>query len=290
MYLLLAFTAGVVINIMVAFNGALTEHSGVYTATLISYAVATIFAGIYLIAKKQRIFPKEKLPIMMYSAGIIGVFSAVCTNSAFGKISLVAITALALLAQTVTSFLIDIFGLFGAEKRKVNVSTVICLLVSFVGIWVMLVNAKVTAASAVLFSLASGVTLVLSRMINADLAKTTGAVNGAFINHLVGLPAGLAALLLLGRGEPSLSMCIAEIPWWAYLGGIVGVIVVILTNYAVPKISAFQATLLIFVGQILAGIIIDMLTGATQSRQLIFGAIIVTAGVLASAAVDREHT
>lgn len=288
MYLFLAFLAGIAINIMVAFNGVLTEDSGVYTATLIAYVVAAIFSGLYLLIRKQAVFPKKKLPIMMYSAGIIGVFSAVFTNFAFGKISLVAITALTLLAQTITSFIIDAFGLLGAEKRPVNKSTIICLLISFAGMLVLLFGAELNAISAVLVSLASGITLVVSRMINADLAKSTGAVSGAFINHLVGIPAGLAALLLLGRGEPAVLSCMGAIPWWAYLGGIVGVIVVIITNSTVPKISAFQATLLIFVGQIVAGIIIDMLTGVAQSKQFLAGVSLISAGVIASAVTEKS--
>ena len=161
-------------------------------------------------------------------------------------------------------------------------------MISFSGIFVLLMGAEMTAASAVLVSLASGVTLVVSRMINADLAKSTGAVSGAFINHLVGVPTGLVVLLLLGKGEPSIASCISLIPWWAYLGGIVGVIVVILTNYAVPKISAFQATLLIFVGQMFAGIIIDTLTGVAQSKQLLLGVSLISAGVVASAVIEKN--
>lgn len=288
MYLFLAFLAGIVINIMVAFNGVLTKNSGVYTATIISYIVAAVFSGLYLLIKKQRVFPKKKLPIMMYSAGIIGVFSAVFTNYAFGKISLVAITALALLAQTVTSFIIDAFGLFGAKKRKVSKSSVVCLAISSAGICVLLIGAEMSAVSSVLISLASGVTLVVSRMMNADLAKSAGAVSGAFINHLVGIPAGLIALLLLGNGEPPIASCVGAIPLWAYLGGIVGVIVVILTNYAVPQITALQATLLIFVGQISAGIVIDALTGTSQSKQFLLGVILVSLGAIAGAVAERR--
>lgn len=48
-----------------------------------------------------------------------------------------------------------------------------------------------------------------------------------------------------------------SIPIAVYLGGLVGVIVISLSNYITPKISAFYLTLLIFIGQLFAGTIID---------------------------------
>lgn len=289
MDLFMAFSAGIIINIMVAFNGVLTTYSGVYTASLLSYIVAVISAGAYLIARRQKLLPKRKLPLVMYSGGVIGIFSSVFTNFAFGKITLVAITALALLAQTLTSLLIDAYGLFGAEKRKINSSSVVCLFVSLVGIGVMLVGAEIGTVSAVLLSFASGITLVVSRIINAELAQNTDAVSGAFINHFVGTPTGIVALLLLGRGEPPIYRCVPTIPWWAFLGGTAGVIVVVITNKVVPKISAFQATLLLFIGQIFAGAVIDRFTGTENSWQLILGGILVSVGVVLNALSNRKR-
>lgn len=288
MFQISALLTGAIISIMVAVNGVLTGICGVYTATVIIHIVAVIFAGFILLIGKTKVFPDKKLPLWMYSAGIIGVFSTVFTNYAFGKISMIAITALALLAQTATSFIIDAFGLFGANKREINLISIISLVIAVIGIGVMLIGAEFTQFVALAVSFASGITLVVSRMINADLAKTTGAVSGSFINHLVGLPAALIAMLILGSTEGSIIQTAVTVPWWAYLGGILGITVVVLNNCIVPKISAMQATLLLFVGQIFAGAVIDYLTGVNSSKQLMIGAVIVAIGVCTSSIADNK--
>lgn len=287
MYLISALFTGVLITIMVTLNGKLSDGSGIYSSTVVIYIVSVVFSGLILLLRRMPVLPKKKLPVWMYSAGLISVFSTVFTNFAFGKISIVAITALALLAQTATSFVIDALGLLGAEKRRAGKASVLCLLVSALGCAVMLSDAGGMQFLAMLLAFASGITLVVSRMLNADLAKSTGAVSGAFINHAVGLPAAVLALLLLGRGEAGLLAGIGVPPWWAYMGGVLGIAVVVLTNWFVPKISALNGSLLLFVGQLASSVVIDAACGFENPPRLIIGGAVITIGVITGTILDR---
>lgn len=289
MYLISALFTGVLITVMVALNGKLSGGSGIYSSTLVIYIVSVVSAGLVLLLRRMPVLPKKKLPLWMYSAGLISVFSTVFTNFAFGKISVVAITALALLAQTLTSFVIDSLGLLGAEKRRAGKASVLCLLVSVMGCAVMLSDAGGLQVLAMLLAFASGITLVTSRMINADLAKSTGAVSGAFINHAVGLPAAVLALLLLGRGEAGLLAGIGALPWWAYMGGVLGIIIVVLTNWFVPKISALNGSLLLFVGQLASSVLIDTACGFENPPRLIIGGAVIALGVATGTILDGKN-
>lgn len=289
MYQISALFTGVLITIMVTLNGKLSDGSGIYSATVVIYIVSVVFSGLILLLRRMPVRPKKKLPVWMYSAGLISVFSTVFTNFAFGKISVVAITALALLAQTATSFVIDTLGLLGAEKRRAGKASVLCLLVSVMGCAVMLSDAGGLQVLAMLLAFASGITLVTSRMINADLAKSTGAVSGAFINHAVGLPAAVLALLLLGRGEAGLLAGIGALPWWAYMGGVLGIIIVVLTNWFVPKISALNGSLLLFVGQLASSVLIDTACGFENPPRLIIGGAVIALGVATGTILDGKN-
>lgn len=288
MYQIITALTGVLISVMVALNGTLSA-AGIYAATVIIYTVSVLFSGAWVLIGRLSVKPTKHLPWWMYSAGAVSVLSAFCSNYAFGKISMIAITALGLLAQTITSFIIDVFGFFGAEKRKVNFVSVICLAIALTGIYIMLVGAEMNQIPALLVSFGAGITLVLTRMISADLARSTGAMSGAFITHIFGLPTAIIFFLILGRTTSNLSV-LQSAPWWAYLGGVFGILIVALNNFTVPKISAFQTSLLIFIGQLFSGAVIDKISGVSSSRQLLLGGIIVSAGVILSSIADRGRT
>ncbi len=53
----------------------------------------------------------------MYLGGAIGVLTTLFHNLAFTKISVTSIIALSLFGQTITSLIVDKFGIFGMQKR-----------------------------------------------------------------------------------------------------------------------------------------------------------------------------
>jgi len=141
---------------------------------------------------------------------------------------------------------------------------------------------------AVFASFAAGLCVVISRTLNAKLSERTSVQTGAFYNYLVGLALSIPVFLLLGRGEIHLSEFSFSHDWYIYLGGIVGVCVVLLSNYTALRISAFYLTLLVFVGQVFSGVLIDaILSGALSSRNL-FGGILVAACLAVNLILDNK--
>lgn len=105
----------------------------------------------------------------------------------------------------------------------------------------------------------AGVLVSLSRQINGRLALSTSAMESSFWNHLVGLVFITVIALLVGglfAGEPQAA------PWWAYLGGTVGVVFIAAGSWLIAKIGAAQTALLIIAGQMVFGVLIDVAMGA----------------------------
>ncbi|MFO8125223.1 DMT family transporter [Yoonia sp.] len=105
----------------------------------------------------------------------------------------------------------------------------------------------------------AGVLVSLSRQINGRLALSTSAMESSFWNHIVGLVFITIAALLIGglfAGAPEAS------PWWAYLGGPVGVVFIAAGSWLIARIGAAQTALLIIAGQMVSGVILDMIMGA----------------------------
>jgi len=64
--------------------------------------------------------------------------------------------------------------------------------------------------------------------------------------------------------------------------------VVILGNITVVKVSAFYLTLLIFIGQIFSGILIDAVISGEFSARILTGGILVAIGLCVNLLLDRK--
>ncbi|EHI99819.1 protein of unknown function DUF606 [Clostridium sp. DL-VIII] len=138
----------------------------------------------------------------------------------------------------------------------------------------------------VLISIAAGAIVVISRILNTKLSETVGLIESSFFNYLTGIFAALI-LFLIFRDTITLSQ-LYNIPAYAYLGGILGVVIVILNSVITPKMSSFYATLIIFIGQLFTGIIIDWITFKTLPFAKIVGGFLVVAGLAYNLHVDSE--
>ncbi len=172
MHQLLALLTGSILSIMILINGNLTVYYGVYFAAVIIHVVGSGFAFILRTLQKERKPLFTHGPKWIYLGGAIGVFTTVFNNFAYGHISLTSIVALGLLGQSVTSLIIDTFGLFGMKKQLLDKRSIPPgLIISVSGILFMLDRSVSYAFLAVLLSLGSGITVVLSRTANARLAE-----------------------------------------------------------------------------------------------------------------------
>ena len=287
MYRFACFVSGVAIAVMVAINGNLTGYYGVYTATVIIHLAGLLFLFLALKARRQRLFPACKIPAWMYLGGVIGILTTLFNNFAFGKISMTGLVALSLFGETVTALTIDVTGLFGMQKRRMKPRVLVGLVFSLAGILLMLRQARGAALYAVLVSIGAGVTVVLSRTVNARLSGYTGEMRSSFINHLTGLGASGLVLALAGRSELAALSALPQAPWWAYSGGVMGALVVMLCNATVPRVPAFEVTLLTFVGQVFTGIGIDVLARRSWSSDTFIGGLLIAAGIAVNLLWER---
>ena len=93
-----------------------------------------------------------------------------------------------------------------------------------------------------LITLAGGAT-ALQAPINARLATGVGsAVNAAFVSFAVGTVA-LAVIALIGQTRPDWEVTRA-LPWYAWIGGLFGVIFVISATWGVPRIGVAMTIIL----------------------------------------------
>ena len=284
MYYFLSLLMGVLISAMIAFNGGLTERYGVYSATVIIHAIGLIIISVLALAKHERPFSK-KYAWFLYFGGAIGVLTTVSNNLAFGRISISAILALGLFGQSVTGLIIDQYGLLGMPKHPFSKQKLIGLSLISCGIASMINNFE---ALAVTVSFAAGVSIVVSRTLNAKLADLTSVCVSTFFNYFIGLIVSFFVFLLLGRNEMIYKEFVFSRDLYIYFGAALGVCVVFITNLTVAKIPAFYLTLLVFVGQVFSGVLIDALISREFSPRNLIGGILVAVGLCVNLLLDNK--
>lgn len=141
----------------------------------------------------------------------------------------------------------------------------------------------------IILAIFCGSITLLSMIINSHLATEIGVFQGTLINYIVGLVT-TTILIFVVRNSINLSFVgFNKIPVWAFLGGLVGVIVVTTSNIVIPKIPTIYTTLLIFIGQLFTGILIDYFIVGFVSKGKIIGGLLILLGLIYNSNVDRKE-
>lgn len=137
MYNLLSAFIGALITFMIFVNSTLSGQIDGYLASVVIHVVGLIGIVMILIVKKLKISFDKTIPLYLYSAGIIGVFTVLSNNLTFNKIGASLTLALGLFGQVVASILIDHFGIIGMKKIAFDKRKFIGLFIIVIGISVM---------------------------------------------------------------------------------------------------------------------------------------------------------
>lgn len=134
----------------------------------------------------------------------------------------------------------------------------------------------------------AGITIVLARIINSNLGKRIGNKQGTFFNFLTGLFFS-GILLLLFKNQMNLPYEPLEFnESFILLGGLIGVICMVITNYINPKMSSLSLTLIVFMGQLFTGLMVDYVTMHQLSMGKFIGGLLVFAGFAYNSMVDKK--
>ena len=137
MYKLYSALIGIFLAIMIYFNGILSGAAGNNTASVIIHLSGLIAVTLLLIINRKRVNFRKDIPLYIYSAGVIGVFTVISTNISFNSIGASLTFSLSLLGQSVASLFVDHYGLLGMKVAKFQRKKLVGLLLISLGIVVM---------------------------------------------------------------------------------------------------------------------------------------------------------
>ena len=136
----------------------------------------------------------------------------------------------------------------------------------------------------VLMVLFAGAMIALQAPTNVMLSRAGGsAVLAALISFAVGT-AALFLVWLLSANRPA-GAPFAQLPWYAWIGGVYGAIYVAVAAFAAPRLGLASLITIGIAGQILGALLLDHIGAFGLAREPISptrigGALLVVAGVL----------
>lgn len=134
-------------------------------------------------------------------------------------------------------------------------------------------------------SILTGVIIVVSRIFNTKLSYEIGLTESSYYNYLTAAITSIIMFLIIGENFTITSL--NGIPLYAYLGGFMGVLIVVLNSVVTPKLPAFNVTLLIFIAQLFTGIAIDWIVSGALPLNKIIGGLLVVVGLSYNLYVDK---
>lgn len=135
-----------------------------------------------------------------------------------------------------------------------------------------------------ILALGAGVSVATQQVLNGNLRASLGSPAWAgLVSYAVGLLTMIVAVFALGERTPSWNV-VAEVPWWAWSGGLFGGAFILLAILLLPTLGAATLFALVIAGQVLAAITLDHfgalgLTPHPISVARLAGAMLLIAGV-----------
>jgi transporter family-2 protein len=132
---------------------------------------------------------------------------------------------------------------------------------------------------------AVGVLLTLQTAINAQLKEYLySPIQAAFFSFLIGTIVLALMVLFQSNPKPGLQELI-QVPWYLWLGGILGVYAISMSIYAAPKLGFLTLTGVIIFGQMVTSMLVDQfgLLGNEKmpvNWQRLLGSVVIFIGVL----------
>jgi len=139
MYKASAIFIGLLIAIMVTFNGVLANLTDQYVSILIIHIVGLSVVILILLLKKEKFKLHKNLPFYLFSGGLIGVFVVFLNNLCFNYLGASLTLSLGIFGQLVLACFVDHYGLFGLDIYKFKKKKIIGFSIILLGLVTMII-------------------------------------------------------------------------------------------------------------------------------------------------------
>lgn len=287
----MALFSGALIAVMVTANSLLAEQMGNWMSLVIIHVCGLLTVTGILLARRKRIDLRAPgTPWYFYISGVVGVLTTLLNNLCFEPLGATLMLAMCVVGQLLCSNLIDHFGWFGMRRYPFARGKLAGYTLMAFGLGLMTFGNTQTIQSIrvllfIFLALATGVLLAFTNTLNAALGKRVGVFSGALVNYLTGFATSLVCITVAGGWMPLPG---GGLNPFLFLGGVLGVLIITVTNVALPRVPVVYITIILFTGQVLMGIGIDAINGTPLTLGKAAGCALIAVGLVYNIRQDRH--
>lgn len=273
--MLIALVMGFCTPLQTAANSRMRQLvSSAPLSTLISFAVSTIvlvivalFASIPLIPSQQSF---HDAPWWSWFIGVIPLITITIAIHLFKEIGQLQAMVIPMFSQLIFSLCIDHFGWFGSRVMPMNWQRAIGAALLIVGVTMVVIIPRLKSKNAttdngglrqVMWQLAAVLSGCLSAVVGAILASL-GQVIGSAIQATTVLFAIATGVMIVfcclnGSVIKVRKAFTTDAPWWIWMGGILGAIIVYGNAWLIPLIGVSVFMMALLIGQLLLSLLME---------------------------------
>jgi bacterial/archaeal transporter family-2 protein len=134
----------------------------------------------------------------------------------------------------------------------------------------------------------NGIINILNKMINLQAKLKLGTANGTLINYLEGTVISLLIIFLMGASKMTDFSYLRTIPTLYFFGGLFGLLSMVLILIGMAKNQISYSTIIVLIGQLGAGLLIDSIVTRKIVPIKIIGIVLVIMGVVIDKYLSRK--
>lgn len=134
----MAFASGILVAMMIFFNGSLAEQAGLYYSTFVFHFIGLLFVWTIRIGGKSKSFRLREIPLAFFLPGGLSVVSVLLNSVCMLQLGVTLTIGISMLGQLIVSNVIDHFGLMGMPVIRFRKEKLIGMGMVFAGIGVMI--------------------------------------------------------------------------------------------------------------------------------------------------------
>lgn len=273
-YMLLALVMGFCTPLQTAANSRMRQIvSSAPLSTLVSFAVSTILLIVVALIASIPLIPSPQAfsdaPWWSWFIGIIPLITITIAIHLFKEIGQLQAMVIPLFSQILFSLCIDHFDWFGVRVMPMNWQRIIGALLLIVGVTMVVIiprlgsDAKTGSGGLrqLMWQLAAVLSGCLSAAVGAVLASL-GQVIGSAIQATTVLFAIATIVMILfccvnGSIIKVRKAFTTDAPWWIWMGGILGAIIVYGNAWLIPLIGVSVFMMSLLIGQLLLSLLME---------------------------------
>jgi len=218
--------------------------------------------------------------------GTLGGFFVAVQSSAVPLIGVAVFTIAIVAGQSTNSLVVDRVGLGPAGKQAITWQRVAGAILAIIAVS-LAVAPRLSSGSIpilpVVLAFVAGLLIAVQGAINGRVSMVSGQpLSAAFLNFFFG---SIVLVIALGGSIGFMNKSLSGLlvaPWWAYLGGLIGIVFISIAAWSVPIIGVLMFALLSISGQLVGSMALDFFAptpGSEITSSLIIGVLLAFAAV-----------